>query len=115
MSALAPALYQGMLAEARESAASRERERDDAADMEARRDEAEAAMRAYYSEHGEWPTDTIHRQALMQARHEEAERQAEKERLAEKYADDLARVQLQGYRPRSVAEVLAVARGSEWS
>jgi len=115
MNAMAPALYQAWMSDAREDAALRERERWDAAAAEARRAEELQAQRSYYLQHGESEADSIRRQALMQALNEEAERQAEKERLAEKYANDLSRLQLEGYRPRSVAEVLATAAGMVWS
>jgi len=112
MDALTPALRRARLAELREDAAFRAREREEAAAGEARRDETEASLRAYYAERGEWPTDTIRRQLAMQSQHDEAERRDREEKAAEKRADDLARLQLQGYRPRTVAEVLATARGA---
>jgi len=112
MDRLGTAQYRARLAEMREDAALRARQREDAADAEARREEAQAVQRAYYNEHGEWPADAVRRQALMQSRHEAAERSRREEKADEKRADDLARLQAQGYRPRTVAEVLATARGT---
>jgi hypothetical protein len=112
MTGMTSAQYRARVAEMREDARYRALQRQEAVSDELRREEAQAAMRAYYNEHGEWPTDTLHRQILMAGQREETERARREEQAAEKRQDDLARLQVQGYRPRSLGEIFSVALGA---
>jgi hypothetical protein len=112
MDGITSAQYQARLAEIREDAAFRARQREEHEDAENRREEAAAAERHFYAEHGAWRSDVVRRQAFVQSQHEAAEFRRRDEQAAEKRADDLARLQMEGRRPRSLSEILASAAGT---
>lgn len=100
------ALMRAEWAETREALA-RQRAVEEAA--EARREQAEAQLRAYVSEHGEYPWETRQREAeaaaRAEAREQEKAEQAREEARQAFYAAQIAA----GRRPRSIGEVLADA------
>jgi hypothetical protein len=111
MDGLGTALYKAARAEAREDAALRERERDEAAFAEARKLAAAARIREYYVTHGELPSTTVAREAFQAERKKAAEEQRAAEVAAEKHADYCSGLLASGRRPRTVAQVLADAAG----
>lgn len=80
------------------------------AEAEARREQAEGNLRRYYTEHGEWPHETMARQQAVQAQREaaaEARRAQERRDQRDAYA---ARMLAEGRKPRSLEQILDIYR-----
>jgi len=100
-----------MLQMIRAEAAERREQRERQQAAEERREAQLGQLHRYYTEHGEYPNDTLARQQDAAVRREEA---AEARRALERpmeAEDRRVALIMSGMRPRTVAEVLAAAAG----